>query len=83
MHLGSDDSVFLLVESKSTGEVTHTEDKQDVGEDTADHTGLYDVDLAFDEGENSYEKLDGITKGGVEQTAPCITDTVGELLGGE
>lgn len=52
MHLGTGKSVELLVESETTSKVTHTEYEQDVGEDGSDHTGLYDIDISLDQGED-------------------------------
>ena len=61
MHLGPGKSVELLVESETTGKVTHTEYEQDVGEDGSDHTGLNDIDISLDQCEDSNQKLDHVT----------------------
>ena len=52
MHLGTGEGVELLVESETTGKVTHAEYEQDVGEDRSDHTGLYDIDISLDQCED-------------------------------
>jgi hypothetical protein len=62
VHLGTGKSVELLVESKTTGKVTHTEYEQDVGEDGSDHTGLYNIDISLDQCEDSNQKLDYVTE---------------------
>lgn len=82
MHLSANDTIQLLVESETTGKVTHTEDEQYVGEDTTDHGGLDNVEFTLDQSENGDEQLDGVTKRRVEQTSPGITEPAGELLCG-
>lgn len=61
MHLRADQGVQLLVESETTGKVTHTQDEKNVTEDGTNHTGLDDIDVSFDKSEDSDEQLDDVT----------------------
>jgi hypothetical protein len=61
VHLRTGESIQLLVESKTTSKVTHSEHQQDVTEDTSNHTGLYDIDISLDQCDDGDEQLDHIT----------------------
>lgn len=61
VHLRSDNTVELFVETKTTGKVRHSEDEQDIGEDRPDHTGLHNVDVTLDESKDGDQKLNSVT----------------------
>lgn len=44
-----------------------------VTEDTADHTGLDNVDLTLDQRNDGDKEFDQVTEGGIEQTAIDFT----------
>lgn len=48
-----------------------------------DHTGLNDIDLPIDQGDDGDEQFDGVTECSVEQTTPCFTNTKGKFLSAE
>lgn len=67
--------------SKETGEIKKqkqkvivlTEDKEDVGEDRADHRGLDEPELVLFQGDDADDELDGVAKGCIEESSEGLS----------
>lgn len=62
VHLSTVLSVELLVETQTTGKVTHAEHEKGVAEYRTNHTRLDEVYLALAKGEDGDQQLDGVTE---------------------
>lgn len=73
------EAALLLADAAS--QEAAAEHEQDVGEDTAQHAGLNNANLALLERNNADNQLDGIAKGGVHKTTKRLAELCGKLFG--
>lgn len=74
--LGNDDVEVLLHAVDTAEEKAHSQDKQQVGQNTANQRGLHNDDLVLDQGNDGDDQFDGITERSVKQTADCFARAV-------
>lgn len=60
--LGNDDVEVLLHAVDTAEEEAHAQDKQQVGQNTADQRGLHNDDLVLDQGDDGDDQFDGVTE---------------------
>ena len=70
-----------LLLADATSQETAAEDKQNVGENAAQHASLNDANLALLERNDANNQLDGIAKGRIHKATQRLAELGGELLG--
>lgn len=81
--LGDGGVEVLLGATKTTKEEAEAHDEQEIGKNGADKRGLDNDNLVLDEGNDGDNELDGVAKGGVDETAEGLAGAQGDFLRGK
>lgn len=81
-HLGDCAVVNLLLIAQAADEECHSQDEQEVTQNGAEQSSLYDTDFILGERDDEEDQLDSIPKRNVHQSTNRVTATDGYALGG-